>query len=447
MNENTNSPQSNQPKPRRLHSKPMFVGVLFLAVVVVALLIYRWPSAKNSVLPTADTQQNVTTSDDGGLHVYYYTVDDSSQQNTRYNIFKVSPDLGKPDTATHSFSIMGRYPSVVTDSWKKDTMLFVSNAETQAIISSVDVSAQDSQPQTVLAVPLDTTENERVADARFVDGGTAIAFIIADGRNERAENSVLHIVSLQDQSKTERYPLSEKSPLYAGFGFLVATPDSHAIYLHETGGDGGFIWSQWYNVDRTTKTVKKMEGLPPIPQGEENPTASTFSPDRTKLAYADFSAVVDPDDVGQEYEEGQYGRCLRFDTNLLQKYASFGGTVLVRDLRTGATNEIFRNLSYQDNFCKNVGNRIISLRWLDDSLLAFETIDGVYAIDVNSKQRKTLFTFEETVSPGQQTRPALLSIQQPFIIFSDRSIVQTGTNKRLELVTPDAQQGYFFVSE
>ena len=241
--------------------------------------------------------------------------------------------------------------------------------------------------------------------------------------------------------------MNEKSPLYAGFGFLAATPDSKTIYLHETGGDGGLIWSQWYKIDRDTRKVQKLEKLPPVAKGGDNPTISVFSPDRTKLAYADFSTIVDQADLGKEYKEGYFGQCLEYNTNLLQKYSSFGGTVMVQNLSTGKTDEVFRNLSYQDNYCKNVGNRIVSLKWLDNSRLAFETIDGVYVLDINTKQQQTLFTFERTISPGQQTRPSIQLIQLPFILFSDRSIVQTNTNKRLEFVAPEAQKGYFFTFE
>ena len=448
MNEDTNPLQSNHGESRRSNSKIIWAGVLLLVVLVSAFLAYKWPFTGVGILPLTNNQQDMIPSTDSNnvLEVFYYTTDNSSQQNAYYKIFKVSLNLEKPDINTHSFTIAGRYPSIITDSWKKNTILFISNSETQATVYSVDVSSQNSQPQILLTIPLDNNKDERVREARFVDNGTALAFITADGSG-RVENSVLDIVSLKDQQKKENYLLSEKSPLYAGFGFLVATPDSKTIYLHETGGDGGLIWSQWYKVDRTTKAVRKLGKLPPIARGEDNPTASAFSPDRTRLAYADFSSAVDPADLNQEYRAGYYGQCLTFNANLLQKYASLGGTVMVQNLNTGATDEVFRNLSYQDNYCKNVGSRIISLRWLDNSHLAFETIDGVYALDVNTKQQQTLFTFERTISPGEQIRPSILFIQLPFIVFSDHSIVQTNTNKRLESVSREAQRGNFFVLE
>ena len=449
MDMNTTPLQSNQVKPNNPNTKIILIGVLLLVVLVGAFLIYKWPFTKDGVLQSTNNQQNVISNTDSNnpLEVFYYTQDDSSQQNAQYKIFKVSPNLEKPDLNTHSFTIAGRYPSILTDSWKKNVILFVTNSETQSVIYSLDVSSQNSQPQTLLTIPLDNNKGERVGSAKYLDDGNALAFITSDGKSERAENSVLNIVSLKNQQNKESIPLSEKSPLYAGFGFLAATPDSKIIYLHETGGDGGLIWSQWYKIDRDTKKVQKLEKLPPVAKGGDNPTISVFSPDRTKLAYADFSTIVDQADLGKEYKEGYFGQCLEYNTNLLQKYSSFGGTVMVQNLSTGKTDEVFRNLSYQDNYCKNVGNRIVSLKWLDNSRLAFETIDGVYVLDINTKQQQTLFTFERTISPGQQTRPSIQLIQLPFILFSDRSIVQTNTNKRLEFVAPEAQRGYFFTFE
>lgn len=452
MDIDTNSLQSSQVKPNNSNSKIILAGVLLLVVLIGAFLIYKRPFKKNGVLPSTNNPQNAISNTDSSkpLEVFYYTQDDSSRQTAQYKIFKASPNFEKADINTHSFTIAERYPSIITDSWKKNIILFVTNSETQSIIYSLDVSSQNSQPQVLLTIPLDNNKGERTGSPKYLDGGNAVAFITADGKSESAKNSVLNIVSLKNQQNKESIPLTEKSPLYAGFGFLAATPDSKTIYLHETGGDGGAIWSQWYKVDRNTKIVQKLEKLPPVARGEDNPTTSFFSPDRTKLAYIDFSAVVEQADLDfKDYNRGGYvGACLKdSSSNAVQKYQPEGGTIMIQDLKTGNTNEIFRNLSYSNNVCKNVARRIVSLKWLDNSRLAFETIDGVYAIDINTKQQQTLFTFEKTISPGQQTRPSIQLIQLPFILFSDRSIVQTNTNKRLEFVAPEAQKGYFFTFE
>jgi hypothetical protein len=161
------------------------------------------------------------------------------------------------------------------------------------------------------------------------------------------------------------------------------------------------------------------------------------------LAYPDFSGVVEENDLDRS-QGGYFNRCLKFDTNILEKYASLGGTIMLHDFENGTTNEIFRNLSYRDNYCLNVGSRIISLKWLDNSRLAFETIEGIYILDINTKQQHPLFIFSINVSPVQQLQPSILSIQLPYIIFSDHSVLRTDTAKRFEILDQEAQNGYFF---
>ena len=98
-----------------------------------------------------------------------------------YQFLKVSPNLEKSDTNTHLFTIAGRYPSIITDSWKKSTILFVTNSETQSVIYSLDVFSQNSQPHILLTIPLNNSKSEIIGDARYVDDGNALAFITAGG--------------------------------------------------------------------------------------------------------------------------------------------------------------------------------------------------------------------------------------------------------------------------
>ena len=422
-----------------------WIGIFSLIILVGALLTYKQLFTKSVTSPLNGKLDEVITNSDSDdeLKVFYYTVDNSSPQESRYKIFRASPDLNESDINTHSFSIPGTYSLIITDSWKENVVLFASNSEAQSTIYSVDVSSPGSQPQALLTIPFNDGRNKRVTEVRFIDDGTALALVTAEGLDERAENSVLRIFSLRDRLEKENYLLREKSALYAGFSLLGMTTDGRIIYLRETSSDGGYVWSQWHKVNRDTKNAQALEDLPPVAKYEEGPTISVLNPSLTRLVYADFSTMVDPTDLGGEYQEG-FDQCLKFNTNLLQKYASLGGIIMMRDLNTGTTHEIFRNLSYQNNYCKNVGSRIVSLKWLDDSRLVFETIDGVYVIDVETRQRRTLLTFEKTASPGQQTRPPILFIQLPYIVFKDRSIIRIDTNKRLEFISPESQKGYFF---
>jgi hypothetical protein len=438
MNIDTKSNNSNH--------KIIWVGILLLVVLTSAFVITQIASHKNS----AEVVEDYTQIDSNNpLEVFYYTQKESPQ-NTQYKIWKVSPDLEKPDLNTHSFTITGSYPSVVTNSWKKNMILFVANSETESVIYSLDVSVQNSQPKTLFTVNLDRNKEEKVLSAKYLNNGDALAFITS---YNAGGDSVLNIISLKNESSKENYQLIEKNPVSSSFDFLATTPDSKTIYLNEAGGEGDAFWSRWYKVDRDTRKVQQLEKIPSVAKNEENPTDPIFSPDRTKLAYRDFSTTTKQADLDFEnYNEKYVAPCLnQRSSNVMQKYQSEGGTVMIQELKTGDTNEVFRNLSYSDNICKNVARRILSLKWLDNSHLAFETIEGVYALDIDTKQRQTLFTFERTISPGQQTRPLIGFIQLPFIFFSgrssDHSIVQINTNKRFNLVSLEARKAQFFTFE
>jgi Tol biopolymer transport system component len=283
---------------------------------------------------------------------YYYTLDDSSQETSTYRIYKVAPNLGEADILLSSFAIAGSRHRVITDSWKDDTVMFVVNGEKQSTIYSVDVAAEDPQPKELVTIPVDGSIGESLGDARFVDDGNALAFVTQEGREARAENSTLLVISLEDHEEKETYLLSVKSPLYGGFRFRAATPDSEIIYLDEIGGDGPMVWSQWYRVDRRFRSVEPLEDLPPMAIHGFRPVSFAFSPDGSKLAYADFSVIVDDSDLELpgSADGGMPGSCLRTDSDALEKYESEGGTISIRDLETGSTSEVFRNLAYSNNY-------------------------------------------------------------------------------------------------
>lgn len=368
--------------------------------------------------------------------IFYYTVDNSLPGSSQFEIFRVVLDLEKEDIKTNSVRILGENVQVVTDSWKSDTVLFITNLPTQAQIYALDISNPDSSPELLLEIPWEEGAPRKIAQARFVDDGTSIAFVSFKEALARSEDSVLYIVSLAD-SREEAYPLGDVSPLYAGFGFLAES--THGLYLHETGGDAGFVWSQWYRVDRVSKSVQKLENLPPLSRLDDNPAHSEFSPNGGQIAYSGFSSTVSNLSL---QTSGPLAGCLK-DSGSLQ---NDGGVVLVRDLLSHEVREIFRNLSYPQNLCKNIARRILSLLWLSDSEVAVETIDGVFVVDIDTREHRPLFIFEKTFNPGQISRPTLVSIQMPFIIFSDQSVVHVNTRKHLEFTTGDDQKNYFIVN-
>jgi hypothetical protein len=190
----------------------------------------------------------------------YYLDEQHEKSPTGYSISKVAQNFEIPDIQTHSFTNTDdSYSRVITNSWKNDSVLFISQNDTLGSVSVIDLTTPSSSPQMLLTIPLNSGKKEMLGDVRFVDGGSNLALITYEEGFSNAKNSVLHIFSLETKQEKEMYALNPESPKYAGFGFLNKTADNSIIYLHETGGDGGYVWSQWYRVNRKEIYLRKWK--------------------------------------------------------------------------------------------------------------------------------------------------------------------------------------------
>lgn len=424
--EDNNNVLSNSGEIKKDKLKIVLGGVLFLVLLTFVLL-------------NKDVKPN--------LEAFYYTLNyldrNPDDRAIEYKFFKVSPYFDKPDVSIGSFSEDSGDLWIIADSWKDKTVLLIKKTGDEREISSLNVSSKNYKPNLLVKIPGKEDSGE-ISDVRFLNKGKGLAFITYDGL-EIAKNSYLNIVSLSDTKNIQKYSLSKESPMYSTFGFLAESKDK--IYLDESGGDGGGVWSSWYKFNKTTKKISKMENMPPSSKNEWSPVVTKFSPDGNRLAYTDFSTSIDTEDLDSPDTTSQGGSivCLKFfGSNVMQKYEPEGGTVMIKNLETGAISEIFRNLSYSDNTCKNIARRIIDVKWLDDSNIAFETIDGVYSININTKEKKEVFSFGNVNNPGAQVRPSIVSIQLPFIVFSDSSIVNVNTGKYLQTIESEDGARYVF---
>jgi len=442
----------------------IILTVIFLFIILILVLfIYNFRFIIDRFLPnnnlqsaiinnktvltaTSSLQKFVYNSDNQPDFFYYIESEETLQKDVPFSFFKISTNPENTDTDIGSFTMSGPNPEIITDSWVTNKILFVTNSETNSVFYSFDVFSQEHKPQEIFNLS-HSDKNERVGDARFLDGGSSIAYVTYnDGvYNGRTAHSVLNIVSINNQQNKEEYLLNEKGAIYAGFGFILKTLDDRKIYLTEAGGDGGLSWSNLYEVNRDTKNVEPGVKSPLYAvDGRGYSTLSAINPDWTVLAYTDFSSFVDPVDLEQTATDYD-NPCIDMDKPyLLDKYPSLDGLVKIKDLKTGTTEEVFKNSVYENNYCKNIANGIIDLKWLDNSRLAFETIDGMYLYDANTKQTQSLFSFENTTDPGHQYRPKPMSIQLPYILFDDGTIINTNSNKKLELFTIGRQFKHFF---
>lgn len=433
------------------HHKVILLGIVVLLVITFILYLYKNYKSpqKNTNTSTGitDTQNN---NEDAPTLPEVFVINYETDKKGVYSIFKPGKNLNERDIKTHSFTFDTGTIDIVTNTWKDNTILIIQNLETFADIYELDVSLQGTAPAKILTVQLDSSTNERVTDAKFVDNGSSVAYIASEGKYDFAENSRLKIFSLNTNKETDSYFLSEKTQIYSGFKFLAKSPDSKTLYLNDIGGDGAAWWEQWYKLDRNIKNLEKLQNLPPIAEGEDTPARAFINPSGTKVAYIGSFGPVAPEDLNKLDTPEQMAlyysigaeNCLQFgETDLLTKYGSQGGTIMLLDLQTNNKTELFRNFEFADNYCMNIARKILSILWIDDSNLAFQTLTGVYNLNIDTNEINTLFEYRHTSSPWKEVKPAILSVQLPYIIFNDLSIVNVDSNKSLEALSKELLSG------
>jgi hypothetical protein len=463
------------------HEKKNIGRLVFygLAVAVfmwagAASLFYKFPETQDYVVGIKNDFKNlhrITANVKNPPKIFYYIEDREQagsepdpQYSTHYKIYLSNLGLEKSDTLLHQFSIPG-HGFAVTNSWKKGVLLFATSMNDDSIIYALRLDQADARPEIILKLPRNSVIGEAVNDARYIDGGEKLAYVTDDGVNDRAEHSVLHIVSVKNPKLKETYPLNEKSEIYAGFRFLAVTPDNKTLFLEDAGGDGGDSWSDWYRVDRSQGTVEKLDKLPPLARGQNSEDENSIydiSPDATRVAYANFSTKIDPDDLANrsvDTSDMVYSRCLKeagFDGNftkqdedkLLKKYAQAGGVIILHDLKSNISTEVYRDLSSPHYPCLNIVRRIISAKWTSETQLVYETVNGIFSLDVNTKQSKRIFEFVDfdgSMWGKFKVRPLLYSVHLPYIFLSDHSVIHLDEKKWLKFDTELTRQRRYFV--
>lgn len=472
MNDEVNSTPSGLGKMKHPHSIKILVGFLLLIILISIFFIYRQPFTKNKIPLLLESQQNLIPNNNNTLDIASGISNDHAlpppQLSIDYEQNKILSknnntldayyyrDMGStiykfPLTPeglivnTHSLSSIKGFHGAEIDTapWKEKTVTYAANFKTFAEIYSLDLSVENSQPKKLLTFPFDSDREESIRQVKFIDNGTAIAFIVLSNVRADSPNTTLYVVSLEDQSIKESYSLSKMTGSALAFVLLAKTSDDKILYLDET-YDGSY--HAWYKLDRTTKMIKQLDGLPPY--GDYGrPTPFSFSPDGSRFAYA-FYSTEDFDDVEASEVDRLYGipnHCYGYVNSASKKYQSEGGIIMIHNFETGNDYEVFRNLStYLSNRCDVTVRKIRSLRWLDNSHIIFETIEGVFVLDVNTRQSRPIYVFKEATFPPPDAWDRIQHIQLPYVVFSDGSIGNINTGESFDTAIPNIVNINFF---
>lgn len=445
-------PQSNQVVPPVPNKKTLklakiiaLAGVLVVIAIIIvllsALLVKKDTKPAQTIDANKSIQSELKVSELPDYHYYVRGYEPDAQGNNTLELYKTSKDLTKLDTKLNSLKVSNS-TNIILKSWKKGTILIKTETASHYVIQTLELTL-NAQPQTILEVSKDL--GNQIFDARLLNEGKTLAYITYTSKNPKESNNVvLHVQNL-GESTVKSIPLADTVGLYTGFWFVAKSPDENTLYLSEGGGDGGRSWATWHKADLAMQKVEKLANLPIISKETNNPAYTIINPSATYAAFIDMSELPDEADLEKPDSTEALIGCLDYAvTNVLQKYANTGGTVSVTNLKTGQTQEVYRNLNYGNNLCQNKARRIISILWLDDKTLAVQTIDGVYSLDIETKQGKELYYFKQSSSPGQVTRPMLVSIEQPFILFDDASVGIMDSNNLVQYLSKEVQQATFF---
>lgn len=305
---------------------------------------------------------------------------------------------------------------------------------------------------------LTTFGEERSADGHylttsrvwFVDGGSALAYSTAKcgEPGPSCGEPVVHIVSIPDGKQIERYVIDEKAHLYNSPHIRVVSDDGKRLYV---GHSYEFGVIDYFNViDREKGEVSVLKGVLGSRESIEDSYVYDFSPDGRKLATGDLSMEIASEDLDYGARYGSaIGSCLDSSIEgVLDKYADLAGEIIVRDIPTGETSVVYSNYAADRNYCKGQYNKIISLKWLDNSRIVFITRYGIYAINIDTKERQTLYDFDRVSVPYSTARLNLLSLQMPYVLFGD-DVLNTENGKWIigESVTDSRFAKRFFVFE
>jgi hypothetical protein len=417
-------------------AQKILISIVICIIIIVVFGICALQPKKNTLGITGNNNS-----------LYYYIEDQntlydqpsqkgetSGRSFPTYSIYKINPSLDAQDELVAKLE-PGAYYNFLKSN-KPGTILL--SAEGKKLLT-LDESSKK------ISVLLNAPAGKVISDATFMKDGRLL-YITADDTGDAAQNSVLHINNVGGVETEKAIPLTEKSPLFAGFSINFIDPSGKTAYVVESGGDAGLVWQTNYKVDLVNKKVTNIGKA-----GSESDDYSTittgtplglFNPSGTKAVYA--KASLSKTDPSLFDHSGAFEGCL--DYNSQQAYLNEGDVIILRDTQTGNEKEIYRELSYKDNLCKLSLRKIFSLYWLDDTKLLFTTVNSISTIDVITGNIKTLYTFPSFVDPKAVNRPRMVNIYDKYMLLSDGKLLNYESGRILDFSSnhPNYQLVYPF---
>ncbi len=421
--------------------------VVFFLVFAISLAYYL--SVGQKIEPVSTTNNPVPQGKEATLsvtpYVYYYQIVEQSHKlnvpiespisapkyiTTRngfeytydINIYRLDPK-GK-DKLINSFIIptdsFDPYYNIFTDTWKTNHIFFTSMQKDQFFIYDLDLTKEFAQPEKVASIsskPSSEQNNVKsviITDLKYLDKEDSL-LLIRDEFDKWESNLLatrMYLLPFDNKKPKKEYeiPIPIEGLWYTITKIVAKSNDNKQILLRELGGEGGDFWQQFLILNRENNITTKINNLPANASRESIIPVSYLRYDTNedmKMLYTSFSFELSDSSIhGTDYINwDMYNYYLGLDNCLLEKspqtgenllettYKDQGGTIMLHDMYTGKTTEIYRNTAFQDDLCMNIKSRIFGIKWVDQSTFVFLQHNGIFQMDINTKKIEKLYEY------------------------------------------------------
>ena len=330
--------------------------------------------------------------------LYYYS---QSTDPDIFRVIRIDQDITGEDKVTAElegrFSVIGKFSEegkflVVDDN--NSNKLYTLNPESGEL-KEFFVAEEKKEFESAIFSP----------DKKF------LAFSLVSGDYAKATGEIW----LSDLENREREKIFEKKrlTLYTKLKVLGWNNGNGKLIVQEIGGDALAVWGKIYLVDTTNGQASKGDNINNYKEVEIKASEAdsflrgSLSPDGKKWLYISCK-IPTP-------EEYDYTSC------------EDGAEILIYSFEETSSFSLYRNLTNNNNPFRKKLRNINSAVWLDSENILFSIPDGIYKINLNSKETEELYKFQWTDPDDIFKSPSAIKYVADDIIIYERQNFNAGT--------------------
>lgn len=225
------------------------------------------------------------------------------------------------------------------------------------------------------------------------------------------------------------YHIATSTGTYSSFKIDGYNKKTGIVYLTNGGGEGGAAWLTTYSLDLNSSQVKQLASS--WHEWNDYPAAIVKGTEFGEINESGTKAVY----VYHPYEIIRPGE--KLEPWIDDK--TFIPQLVLRDLKSNSTTTIYKESEPHYLGLPHLYRFIMGVKWLDDKTVIFATGGGVYTLDINSRQVKLVYSFEDVNSleaiNARRLAPEIL--EYPYLFLSGGIVVNLETNRVLDVWPED----------